>query len=186
MRDASCEGSGSAGAGDPAPDGWLRRRLAPLARLPKPLRRVCILLLGLGVIGLGVVISPLPGPGLSVLGPLGLAVLATEFVWARRLGERVLHGAAPLRARADVIAGRTPLWAAPAVLAVHWGGVAWISVVAPVHPALVWLAGSLLAVPLFYWAGMVIVAWRRRRAGAASTRAVRGLSIPVCPPAADA
>ena len=39
---------------------------------------------GTGVIGLGLVLIPLPGPGwLIVFG--GLAILATEFAWAGRL-----------------------------------------------------------------------------------------------------
>lgn len=46
--------------------------------------RVVIAVLGCAVIGLGVVLLPLPGPGWLVIF-LGLGILATEFVWAGRL-----------------------------------------------------------------------------------------------------
>lgn len=51
-------------------------------------------LLGLAVVVLGVVLIPLPGPGWLIVF-FGLAILATEFVWAERLlgfGRRKLHG----------------------------------------------------------------------------------------------
>ena len=32
----------------------------------------------------GVLIAPLPGPGPVILIPIGLGLLATEFIWARR------------------------------------------------------------------------------------------------------
>lgn len=47
-------------------------------------RRLVIAVLGSTVVLLGVVLVFTPGPALVVI-PLGLAILATEFVWARRL-----------------------------------------------------------------------------------------------------
>jgi hypothetical protein len=44
------------------------------------------------VLLLGVAMLVLPGPGLSVA-PAGLAILATEFIWARRLLARVRDSA---------------------------------------------------------------------------------------------
>lgn len=59
---------------------WLHRR-HPAVRITY---RVLIAVLGALVIAIGLIIVPLPGPGwLIVFG--GLAILATEFAWARRL-----------------------------------------------------------------------------------------------------
>ncbi len=46
-------------------------------------RRVAILLVGVTVILFGVLLIFLPGPA-SIVIPLGLAILAIEFTWARR------------------------------------------------------------------------------------------------------
>ncbi|PTL37123.1 hypothetical protein CLG94_00905 [Candidatus Methylomirabilis limnetica] len=50
----------------------------------KQARRVVVIVVGFTVLVLGVVLIVLPGPAVLVI-PLGLAILATEFVWARRL-----------------------------------------------------------------------------------------------------
>jgi uncharacterized protein (TIGR02611 family) len=47
-------------------------------------RRVVILVVGLTVVAIGAAMIVLPGPAVVVI-PVGLAILATEFVWARRL-----------------------------------------------------------------------------------------------------
>lgn len=49
----------------------------------RALRRTAVTVVGLGLVGLGVVLLPLPGPGFLVI-VAGLTVLATEYVWARR------------------------------------------------------------------------------------------------------
>jgi uncharacterized protein (TIGR02611 family) len=65
--------------------------------LPRPVRRISVLLLGTVIALAGLVMLVLPGPGLLVLG-LAVAVLALEFDWAKRLAERVVRLA---RALAD-------------------------------------------------------------------------------------
>ena len=50
----------------------------------KFLKRVVIAIVGFTVLLLGVAMVILPGPAFIVI-PLGLAILATEFVWAQRL-----------------------------------------------------------------------------------------------------
>ncbi len=45
--------------------------------------RVVILLIGTSVLLIGVALLVLPGPAFVVI-PVGLAILATEFAWARR------------------------------------------------------------------------------------------------------
>ena len=50
--------------------------------------RLVILVVGGTVVAVGVAMIVLPGPAFVVI-PAGLAILATEFVWARRLLLRV-------------------------------------------------------------------------------------------------
>jgi len=47
-------------------------------------RRVIIGVVGVSIVAVGVVMLVVPGPAVLVI-PIGLAVLALEFVWARRL-----------------------------------------------------------------------------------------------------
>jgi hypothetical protein len=47
-------------------------------------KRVVVLVIGCSVVLIGLVLLVLPGPAPLVV-PIGLAILATEFVWARRL-----------------------------------------------------------------------------------------------------
>ena len=64
---------------------WLIKFLS-LQWLPniRWLRRVIVAVIGFTVILIGVAMIVLPGPAIVVI-PLGLAILATEFVWARRV-----------------------------------------------------------------------------------------------------
>lgn len=50
-------------------------------------RRAVVAVIGFTVLLIGVAMVVLPGPAIVVI-PLGLAILATEFVWARRLLEK--------------------------------------------------------------------------------------------------
>ncbi|MFZ2958001.1 MAG: PGPGW domain-containing protein [Candidatus Ozemobacteraceae bacterium] len=47
-------------------------------------RQIIVTVVGVGVLVIGVTLIILPGPSSLVL-PLGLAILATEFYWARRM-----------------------------------------------------------------------------------------------------
>ena len=66
--------------------GWRERWSRKLTL--KTARKIAIAVVGSTVVLIGVALLVLPGPGLLVL-ILGLALLATEFVWARRWLERV-------------------------------------------------------------------------------------------------
>ncbi len=57
-------------------------------RVPAPLRRVVVLIVGGATLLAGLVMLVTPGPGLVVI-LVGLATLASEFPWARRLLARV-------------------------------------------------------------------------------------------------
>lgn len=59
-------------------------------RLPRPIRVVLALSVGSTIVAVGVALLVLPGPGIAVI-ILGLAILATEFAWARRLLHRAKH-----------------------------------------------------------------------------------------------
>lgn len=50
-------------------------------------RRAVVAVIGFTVLLTGVAMIVLPGPAVLVI-PLGLAILATEFVWARRILQR--------------------------------------------------------------------------------------------------
>ena len=52
----------------------------------RQVRRVLVFVFGISVLLVGVVMIVAPGPATVVI-PLGLAILATEFLWARRLLE---------------------------------------------------------------------------------------------------
>ena len=55
-------------------------------------RKVAVAVIGTTVLAFGIALIVLPGPAFIVI-PLGLAILATEFLWARRLLRRVRQGA---------------------------------------------------------------------------------------------
>lgn len=54
-------------------------------------RKIIVAVLGSTILALGIALIVLPGPAVVVI-PLGLTILATEFLWARRLLRRVKHG----------------------------------------------------------------------------------------------
>lgn len=64
-------------------------------------RKVVVAVIGASVLAIGVALIVLPGPAVVVI-PLGLAILGTEFLWARRLLRRVKQGmASAFRRRRD-------------------------------------------------------------------------------------
>jgi uncharacterized protein (TIGR02611 family) len=54
-------------------------------------RRLVIAVFGVTVLLFGIALIVLPGPAFVVI-PIGLAILAAEFAWARRLLRRVRRG----------------------------------------------------------------------------------------------
>ena len=61
-------------------------------------KRLAVLVAGLGVVGAGIAMLPLPGPGMIVI-ILGFAILATEFAWAERALDRTTSTAAAAASR---------------------------------------------------------------------------------------
>lgn len=70
-------------------------------------RKIVVSVFGFGVLAFGVALIVLPGPAILVI-PLGLAILATEYAWARKplLRMRTLLGR--LRVRVRQMLGRPP------------------------------------------------------------------------------
>lgn len=54
----------------------------------RKIKRVIVAVVGTTVLLIGIALLVLPGPAFLVI-PLGLGILATEFMWARRLLTRV-------------------------------------------------------------------------------------------------
>jgi tellurite resistance protein TerC len=51
-------------------------------------KRVIVIVVGFTVLAVGIAMIVLPGPAVVVI-PIGLTILATEFLWARKLLDRV-------------------------------------------------------------------------------------------------
>lgn len=56
----------------------------------KQIRRIFVAIIGGTILLIGIILIVLPGPALIVI-PVGLSVLATEFVWAKILVEKFKH-----------------------------------------------------------------------------------------------
>ena len=69
----------------------------------KQARRLVVAVVGLTVVLIGVIMVFTPGPAIIVI-PAGLGILATEFVWARRLLKHVKERAAQM---AKKVTGKT-------------------------------------------------------------------------------
>lgn len=61
-------------------------------------RKIAVAVIGTTVLMVGLALTVLPGPAIVVI-PLGLAILATEFLWARRLLCRIRQGTPRLFSR---------------------------------------------------------------------------------------
>jgi uncharacterized protein (TIGR02611 family) len=90
--------------------------------------RVAVAVIGFGVVAVGVIAIPYPGPGWAILF-LGLAILATEFGWAKRALKY-------LRARYDAAMA----WFRRQHVAVQGLGTAFTAVVVV---ATLWLVGAI-------------------------------------------
>lgn len=61
-----------------------------ILRTVEQVRRIFLIIAGFTLLLAGLAMLVTPGPGLPVIF-LGLGLLAAEFVWARRLMERIKH-----------------------------------------------------------------------------------------------
>ncbi len=53
----------------------------------RQLKRIIIAVIGTTILIIGILLIVLPGPAFIVI-PIGLSILATEFIWAKRLMEK--------------------------------------------------------------------------------------------------
>lgn len=67
-------------------------------RTLKQAKRLIVIVFGFTILVAGVAMIALPGPAIVVI-PVGLAVLATEFIWARRLLDIVIERIERMRKR---------------------------------------------------------------------------------------
>jgi tellurite resistance protein TerC len=158
--------AGSPGEAEPRAErhGW--RWALAVWRSSRTLRRVCVLTAGSLVILTGVLLSPLPGPQLSILGPLGLGIIASEFLWARRLVTYAARHEKGFRGVVERVFVRiSRLWIVP-VVAWFWVSAWLLSEHAPVNPWIVWS----LAFPAFTPVCYVIYRWYKIRAAARAER----------------
>jgi tellurite resistance protein TerC len=72
---------------------WLRN--APNLRVAK---RIVVAVIGGTVTLIGIALIVLPGPAFIVI-PIGLAILATEFLWAKRWLRKARKLATPLKSK---------------------------------------------------------------------------------------
>jgi tellurite resistance protein TerC len=148
----------------------------------RTLRRVCVLTAGSAVILAGLLISPLPGPGLTILGPLGLGILASEFIWARRVADQATQREKGLRRVIDpLFAGISRFWIVPLV-AWFWVSAWLLSEHAPVPDWLVWSLAFPVFTPLCY----VLYRWSKvraaRRRNSRESAVTPGIHSPRTPP----
>lgn len=54
----------------------------------KQIKRIVVAVIGFTILAIGIILIVFPGPAFIVI-PIGLSILATEFVWAKRLLEKV-------------------------------------------------------------------------------------------------
>lgn len=65
------------------------------------MKKIAIALIGGTVVLLGVIMLALPGPGLAVIAG-GVAILATEFLWARRVWRKAKGTVAKVRRKSGL------------------------------------------------------------------------------------
>ncbi len=73
---------------------WMRKALDSIGLKDWPVtRKIVVGVIGGTIVAIGIVLLVTPGPGTIVI-PIGLLVLASEFAWARwllRRGKRILR-----------------------------------------------------------------------------------------------
>ena len=67
-----------------------------ILRTVEQVRRIFLILAGFTLLALGIVMIFTPGPGTPVI-LMGLGLLAAEFVWARRIMDRIKHESTRLK-----------------------------------------------------------------------------------------
>lgn len=120
-------------------------------------RKAVILIVGSFIVLIGIVIvGPLPGPGGIPIVLLGLTILATEFLWARRLLTRMKDQTRAMAQRADSVASRTSPWLVPPALLGFAAAVYFLADLFPKRALLIYLVSIGPAIAIGYWAYSVL------------------------------
>jgi len=127
-------------------------------------RKVVILVLGITILALSIPIGLLPGPGGIAVALGGLALLATEFVWARSLFRRVKAESQAIATRASSAIAKKPRpWLIPFVFAGFFAAI--YALVRIEHfktdHVLLFAIGPFLAV--CFWSYLSVSAWLRAK-----------------------
>jgi hypothetical protein len=125
------------------------------------LRRIALTVLGLAILGVGIALLVLPGPGFLVVA-LGFFVLSLEYEWARSRFERARRRAADLadQAAANRLSSAFTLLFGLGMVA---AGVGWI-VDDSLPASSPWSGGSLIFSGLVVLSTMVVSLWQARQA----------------------
>ncbi len=59
-----------------------------LIKTIKQLKKIIVFIVGLTILLIGLALIVLPGPAFIVI-PLGLSILATEFIWAKKMLNKI-------------------------------------------------------------------------------------------------
>lgn len=127
-------------------------------------RRAWVLFAGTAVIVIGIIISPLPGPGFTILGPIGIAILASEFAWAKRITGKIEEHTVGIRGVLARSARGVPRWLAAFLAIGYWlivFGLAWRLG----WPLWIWPIASPLFMPVLIW---VVAVFRVNRPASTS------------------
>lgn len=125
------------------------------------LRRIALTVLGVGVLGLGIAMLVLPGPGFLIVA-LGFFILSLEYEWARSRFERARKKAADLADQAAAnrfSAAFTILFGLGMIAA----GIAWI-VIDTLPASSAWSGGSIIFSGLVVLATMIVSLWQAKQA----------------------
>lgn len=135
-----------------------------LNRSARLARRIVLTLLGVAVLGLGIAMLALPGPGFLVVA-LGFFILSAEYDWARHRFEQARRKAADLadQAAANALSSTFTIFFGLCMIA---AGMAWI-VVDTLPGSSPWSGGSLVFSGLVVLSTMIVSLWQARQARAA-------------------
>jgi len=142
-------------------------------------RKLVILVIGLTLLAVSIPIGLLPGPGGIAVAIGGLALLATEFVWARSLLRRLKEQTQKFAAKADAMISKKPRpWLIPPVVGgfatLIWLGVenapygpykpvSWLGNIGPFEHKHVYFAAAGPAIAIAFWSYMTIKRWLQHR-----------------------
>jgi uncharacterized protein (TIGR02611 family) len=125
------------------------------------LRRIVLTTAGIAILGVGVAMLVLPGPGFLIIA-LGFFVLSLEYEWARQRFESARRKAADLADQAAANRFSTAFTIAFGIAMVA-AGIAWI-VVDTLPASSPWSGGSLIFSGLVVLSTMIVSLWQARQA----------------------